>query len=102
MATNKTYSVVGVSTYNSKTKIRFANDMMRIKILKKGGHTDIDLMPLDKEMTKPEIIHYLREIEWYKDNPVVQDAMDMVLYRNPQSTPSGDDTAKYNTEVETV
>jgi len=33
MATDKKFAVAGVSTLDGKTKIRFANDVMRIKIL---------------------------------------------------------------------
>ena len=44
MATAKTFSVAGVSTLEGKTKIRFANDSMRIKILAKNGHTDVELI----------------------------------------------------------
>lgn len=101
MATEKTFSVVGVSTLNGKTKIRFANDSMRIKILQKNGHEDIDFITLDREMTKPEAINHLREIGWYSKNPEIQDAMDMVMYRNPQTTQTPA-TTKYTKEVETV
>ena len=38
MATDKKFAVAGVSTLDGKTKIRFANDVMRIKILAKNGH----------------------------------------------------------------
>jgi hypothetical protein len=38
MATEKKFAVAGVSTQNGKTKIRFANDAMRVKILSKNGH----------------------------------------------------------------
>ena len=41
MATDKKFAVAGVSTQAGKTKVRFANDTMRIKILAKNGHTDI-------------------------------------------------------------
>lgn len=100
MATEKTFSVVGVSTLNGKTKIRFANDCMRIKILQKNGHEDIDFITLDREMTKPEAINYLREIGWNSKCPEVQDAMDLVLYRNPQG-PKAEPVAKYDSkEVE--
>ena len=46
MATDKKFAVAGVSTLGGKTKIRFANDAMRVKILQKQGHTDIDLIDL--------------------------------------------------------
>jgi hypothetical protein len=33
MATDKKFAVAGVSTFEGKTKVRFANDTMRVKIL---------------------------------------------------------------------
>lgn len=84
MATDKRFSVVGISTLKGKTKIRFANDTMRIKILQKNGHEDIDFITLPHEMGKAEAINYLRNEGWYESNTEVQDAMDMVLYRNPR------------------
>ena len=33
MATDKKFAVAGVSTHEGKTKVRFANDTMRVKIL---------------------------------------------------------------------
>ena len=40
------YTVAGVSTLNGDTKIRFANDVMRIKVLAKNGHENIQLVEL--------------------------------------------------------
>ena len=57
--TDKKFAVAGVSTLNGKTKIRFANDAARIKILIKNGHTDIELIDLPQEMTKAEIAQHL-------------------------------------------
>lgn len=60
MATQKTYSVAGVSTQNGVTKVRFANDLVnRIKILTKNQHTDIELIEMGAEMTKEEICKVL-------------------------------------------
>jgi len=85
MATNKKFTVVGISTLDGNTKIRFANDVMRIKILQKNGHTDIDFIELPYDMHKAQAIKYLRSQLWYSANRAVQDAMDMVLYRNPDT-----------------
>lgn len=60
MATQKTFSVAGVSTQNGVTKVRFANDLVnRIKILTKNEHTDIELIEMGAEMTKEEICKVL-------------------------------------------
>jgi len=83
MATTKTFIVAGVSTLNGKTKLRFANDVMRIKILDKNGHTDINLVNLPHEMTKGEIAQHLKEIGFMADNPAVQEAIDYIANKNP-------------------
>jgi hypothetical protein len=54
MATDKTFKVAGISKLNGNYKVRFANDLMRIKVLAKSGHEDIRLMELSREMTKYE------------------------------------------------
>jgi hypothetical protein len=86
MATNKEFKVAGISTLNGATKIRFMNDIMRTKILQKNGHTDIDFVELPKPMTKADAVDYLRSINWHTDNTAVQDAMELVLYRNPRTS----------------
>lgn len=83
MATDKRFAVAGVSTQNGETKIRFANDMMRIKILQKNGHTDINLVELPSEMTKSEAVAYLRSIEFGKGNAVVESALVHTEKKNP-------------------
>lgn len=57
--TDKSFNVCGVSTLNGDTKIRFANDVMRIKVLAKNGHTDIQLVELPSEMTKVEAAKFI-------------------------------------------
>jgi hypothetical protein len=83
MATDKKFAVAGVSTLDGKTKIRFANDTMRIKILSKNGHKDVDLIPLPNEMTKTEIGQYLTSINYGAGNPAVEAAVAYVVKKNP-------------------
>ena len=83
MATVKKFAVTGVSTLAGKTKIRFANDTMRIKILAKNGHTDVELVTLPNEMTKAEIAQHLVEIGFGSGNPAVQAAIAYVAKKNP-------------------
>lgn len=52
---NKTFTFVGSSVLNGKFKIRYTNDNTRVKILLKGGHTDINFVELPSAMTKSEI-----------------------------------------------
>lgn len=54
------FKVAGVSTLNGKTKVRFANDLTRVKILAKHSHTDIELFDLPKAMSKSEVVTYLK------------------------------------------
>ncbi len=85
MATAKKFAVAGVSTLSGKTKIRFANDTMRIKILAKNGHTDVELVTLPNEMTKAEIAQHLVEIGFGAGKPAVQAAIAYVAKKNPPS-----------------
>jgi hypothetical protein len=83
MATEKKFAVAGVSTLEGKTKIRFANDAMRVKILAKNGHTDVDLIELPTEMTKGEIAQYMIEQDFAKGRKAVADAIAYVAKKNP-------------------
>lgn len=74
-ATTKLFTVAGVSKTKNQYKVRFANDIMRVKILQKRGNTDIDLFELPKPMTKPEIAKYLKTTH-LMDNPEYQLAID--------------------------
>ena len=56
MATDKLFTVVGTSTLDGVTKVRFANDTLRTKVLQKHGHTDINLVELDSAMTKLDAV----------------------------------------------
>lgn len=69
------FKVAGVSKFNGEVKVRFANDVTRVKILDKNGHTDINLIELPNEMDKPEIVKYLLTHEMAK-NPEVKFALD--------------------------
>ena len=83
MATEKKFAVAGVSTLKGKTKVRFANDVMRIKILAKNGHTDIELVDLPREMTKADIAQHMVEIDFAKGRKAVADAIAYVAKKNP-------------------
>lgn len=60
MATDKLFTVVGVSKLDGETKVRFANDTLRTKVLQKHGHTDIVLVELDTAMTKLEAVQAIQ------------------------------------------
>ena len=67
MATTKTYTVAGVSKLNGDYKIRFANDVMRVKNLAKSGHEDIRLVELPSSMLKTEAAHFIAALPEYQD-----------------------------------
>jgi len=83
MTTEKKFAVAGVSTLDNKTKIRFANDAMRVKILAKNGHTNVELIDLPREMTKGEIAQYMLEQDFAKGRSDVAEAISYVAKKNP-------------------
>jgi hypothetical protein len=83
MATEKKFTVVGVSTLQGKTKIRFANDTMRIKVLGKNGHTDVDLIELGHPMTKGELVQELKSRNFGSGNAAVEAAIAYTEKKNP-------------------
>ena len=83
MSTEKKCAVAGVSTLDGKTKVRFANDTMRIMILGKNGHTDVNLVDLPREMTKAEIAQHMVEVGFGKGNAAIEAAIAYVAKKNP-------------------
>jgi hypothetical protein len=74
---NKQFKVGGISKGKSGYKVRFANDMTRVKILAKT-ETDINLMDLPSAMTKGELVTFLKGTELYAnaDHRAAIDAAD--------------------------
>ena len=83
MSTDKKFAVAGVSTLEGKTKLRFANDTMRIKILAKNGHTNVELVELPVEMTKAEAVQHLKSIEFGNGDAAIQAAIAYAEKKNP-------------------
>ena len=67
MATDKLYTVVGVSKLNGEYKVRFANDVMRVKKLGKDGHEDVRLCELEQPMTKYAAVQAIQAMDEYQD-----------------------------------
>ena len=61
MATEKTFTIAGVSTQHGKTKHRFTNGSVKARqaILERAGCTDIKLYELPNPMTKDEARQWL-------------------------------------------
>jgi hypothetical protein len=61
---SNTFKVGGVSRMEDGTvKVRFANDLSRVKVLVKGKNTDIELMELPEAMEKAQVVKYLLTTE---------------------------------------
>jgi hypothetical protein len=67
MATDKLFKVVGVSKLDGEYKVRFANDIMRIKVLAKHGHEDIRLAELDIALAKYDAVKLLQGMDEFQD-----------------------------------
>jgi hypothetical protein len=67
MATDKLFTVFGVSKQNGEYKVRFATDLMRVKVLAKHGHEDIRLEELPTAVTKYEGIKQIQSMSEFAD-----------------------------------
>lgn len=66
MATDKLFTVAGVSTLDGETKVRFANDELRVKVLLKHGHTDPILIALPEAMTKLAAVEFIQGLDEFQ------------------------------------
>ena len=69
------FKVAGTSQRFGITKVRFANDMTRVKVLVKGEHENIDLIELPEAMTKEDVIAYLIKIDFANGDSEKQEAI---------------------------
>lgn len=60
------FKVTGVSRNNGMFKVRFANDMSRVKVLMKTGNDEIELLELPQAMSKGDCVKFLKGIELYQ------------------------------------
>lgn len=58
------FAYAGVSRLNGEFKVRFANDQMRVKVLAKNGHKDIDIIQLKEPMSKEDAVAFLVKIDF--------------------------------------
>ena len=68
MATDKLFTVAGISKLNGEYKIRFANDVMRIKVLAKSGHEDIRLAALEAAVSKMDAAKIILGMDEFSDS----------------------------------
>ena len=98
------FTVAGTSKLpNGSTKVRFANDMTRVKVLVKGGHKDIDLIELPRPMTKEEIVCYMLSIDFADGNLEKAAAINAeATKRKVELQPAKTTKAKKTTVADTV
>ena len=73
------FTHAGVSKLNGEFKVRFANDALRVKVLAKNGHSDIDIVELKTPMNKEDAISYLMAIDFATQNGVTNAAVQAAL-----------------------
>jgi hypothetical protein len=93
MATDKLFKVVGISNKDGDYKVRFANDIMRIKVLTKGGHTDVRLMELDTPMSKMAAVVAMSKQDEFQDVAAKATIAEYVDRNTPRTKPEATPTA---------
>lgn len=76
---SKTFTYAGVSRLDGSFKVRYANDAMRVKILAKAGHKDIDLIELKHAMTKEDAVAFLLSIDFATRDGVTNNEVQTAL-----------------------
>lgn len=84
MATDKLFTVAGTSKLDGEYKVRFANDVLRIKVLSKHGHEDITLVELPNAMTKIEAVRFIKTVDEFS-GVAAQAAIADYLDRNDEA-----------------
>lgn len=62
---NDLFKVVGVSRCAGTFKVRFANDMSRVKVLIKTGHDQIELVEMPTALSKADAVTFLKTSNLY-------------------------------------
>lgn len=73
---SSTFSHAGVSRLKGELKVRFANDALRVKVLAKNGHSDIDIIELKAPMSKEDAVAFLLSIDFDNGNKEVRAALE--------------------------
>jgi hypothetical protein len=83
-----TFTHAGVSSLNGEFKVRFANDALRVKVLAKNNHKNIDIVELKNPMTKEDAVAYLLSIDFDNGNKLVRAALEEAAgKRAPKAAP---------------
>ena len=76
---SKSFTHAGVSRLKGEFKVRFCNDALRVKVLAKNGHTDIDIIELREAMSKEDTVAYLMSIDFATQNGVTNKEVQAAL-----------------------
>ena len=93
------FTVAGTSKVHGKVKVRFANDMTRVKVLLKGGHEDIDLIELPNAMSKEDVVAYLIKINFADGNAEKAEAIKAEAVKRKVGEAAPKTSAKSNVKV---
>jgi hypothetical protein len=75
------FQVAGVSVNaDGSVKVRWANDLTRVKVLTKTGSTAVELMELPEAMDKGAAVTFLKGTELYA-NPLYREAIDAADFK---------------------
>ena len=85
MATDKLFTVFGVSKLNGEYKVRFATDLMRTKVLTKHGHEDIRLIEVTAGVSKYEGIKQLQAHAEFQDAAAQSAIMEYLEDKAPKA-----------------
>jgi hypothetical protein len=88
MATDKLFTVFGVSKLNGEYKVRFATDLMRTKVLTKHGHEDIRLVEISPAVSKYEGIKQLQSNSDFQDAAAQSAIMEYLEDKAPKAAPT--------------
>ena len=102
MATSKLYNIVGVSKLNGEYKVRFATDIMRIKVLDKHGHEDVRLCELDTPVTKYEAVQQIQLMAEYADAAAQAAIAEYLEEKAPKATTRAGDPAVVSSATATT
>jgi len=94
-----TFKVVGTSKLDGVTKVRFANDMTRVKVLQKNDHTEIDLVELVEPMTKADAVAYLIKIDFANGRADVAQALAEAADKRSESPKAANKAPKKTKEA---
>jgi hypothetical protein len=100
-----TFKVAGTSSLNGTTKVRFANDMLRVKVLEKNGHKNVDLVEFISPLTKEQAVAKLIEMDFAKGDKIIMDALANALDKRtekPAKAPKAKATVKKGPSMDAI